>query len=314
MRKLIYIIIITLLCFDSGNAQTLTSSGERKVPNLNGHTFPSVFHFNNSFINTSLEANLGFGLTSPVRISGLVIDDHELFAFEGQILFINTRVRYQQRFNPWLALYMSFEMAGRVGTDMSTILADGVNTLVGGNIGWLIRIMQTNKFNLSGTVYIQNLTGNFINVSEYFQELINNDPNPTVVKKVPAMVVGVGTQGAYAFNSTFGLQFQAACAFGESFQREKSAVFYSLGILGDVDFMSKHNVPVSLALGYTLISEAEIVLEDGAFINLISGRIGYTGSSDFELGLQYSYNKVNLKSVDKNPSVSTIMLILKFYF
>ena len=314
MKKLIYIIIITLMFLDTGNAQSVETTIEKKVPTLDGHTFPSTGFIRNSFVNTSLNANIGFGLTSPVRIAGLVIDDYELFSFEGQILFLDIRVQYQQRFNEWLALFMSFHMAGRIGTDMSTILVDGVNTLVGGNIGWLIRLRQTRKFNLSTRVYIQNLTGNIINVSQYFEELINNDPNPTVLKKVPAMVIGAGIQGAYAFNSTFGMQFHAEGTYGESFQRGTSKAFYSFGILGDVDFMSKHKVPVGLALGYTLSSESEIVLQDGGFINMFSGRVGYTGSNDFELGLQFTYNKVHVDSVDQSISMTTLMLILKFYF
>jgi len=314
MRKLIYIIIITLIFFDTGYTQTQVSSGEKRVPTLHGHTFPSLGNFRTSFIRTSLEADLGFGLTSPIRIAGIVVDDYELFAFEGQVMFINMKVQYQQKFNKWLALYISFKMAGRIGTDMSTILAEGVNTLVGGDIGWLIRIKQSRKFNLSGTVYIQNLTGNFINVGEYFEDIIDSVPDPTVAKNVPSMSIGLGFTGAYAFNSTFGMQFHAEGAYGESLQREESKVFYSVGILGDVDFNSKYNVPVGLALGYTLTSATEILLADAGLASLISGKIGYTGSSEFELGLQYSYYKADLQSVEENPSVNTIMLILKFYF
>lgn len=314
MKNLIYIIIITLIFFDTGNAQSQTSSSDKKVPNLYGHAFPSIGHLRSSFVNTSLEANLGFGLTSPVRIAGLMVDDHEIFAFEGQILFININVQYKQRFNKWLALFISFKMAGRLGTDLSTILADGVNTLVGGDIGWLIRIKQSNRFNLSGTVYVQNLTGNFMNVGDYFEDIINDQPNPEAVKKVPAMSVGAGVVGAYAFNSSFGMQFQAETAYGESLEREKSNVYYAVGIMGDVDFESKHNVPIGLALGYNVTSATEILLADGGLANLISVKVGYTGSDDFELGLQYTYYGVNLKSVEENPSVNTIMLMLKFYF
>lgn len=312
MKKLIYIIIISVLLISPGYAQE--TSSERKIPVLNGHSFASLGHFRNSFINTSLEAHLGFGLTSPMRISGLVIDDKELFSFEGQILFLTVQVMYQQRFNPWLALFITTKMAGRVGTDMSTILANGVKTMSGGSIGWLIRITQSKKLNLSGTVFVQNLTGNFVNVSKYFEDLINDVPNPSLTYKVPAMLIGFGIQGAYAFNSTFGLQFQGEYRFGESFERGKSASFFSLGILGDVDFKPAHDVPVGLALGYILSSDADLVMDNGGMVNMIAARIGYTGSDDFELGLQYAYNKVNLNSVDQKPSVNTIKLILKFYF
>ena len=196
---------------------------------MNGHTFPSSSHLGSSFITTHLQADLGFGLTSTLKIPGIVIDDYEIFSFEGQILFFNTSVQYQQRFTPWLALYFSFGMAGRVGTDISTIMADGVNTLSGGDIGWLIRITRSEKFNLSGTIRVQNLTGNFINVTDYFRDIINNVPDPSVTKKVPAMLVGAGIRGAYAFNPTFGFQL---------WDRSRSKTYPKLPIVGPGPYSS----------------------------------------------------------------------------
>jgi hypothetical protein len=314
MKKIFYIIVILLIYSNTVQTQPDLPISEKKVPTMNGHTFPSSSHFGSSFITTHLHADLGFGLTSTLKIPGIIIDDYEIFSFEGQILFFNTAVQYQQRFTPWLALYLSFGMSGRVGTDISTIMADGVNTLSGGDIGWLIRITRSEKFNLSGSIRVQNLTGNFINVTDYFRDLINNVPDPSVTKKVPAMLVGVGIRGAYAFNPTFGLQFQGDFDYGETFERSKTKGYYSAGLMGDVDFLPKHNTAVGLALGYAITSAPEIVMGDGGMSHLISGKIGYTGSDDFELGVQYTYYNVNLKSVDEKPFISKILLILKFYF
>ncbi len=314
MKKLIYLLIISFIFISTGNAQSEISAENRKIPSLDGHSFPFMAHFQNSFISTSLEADIGFGITSPITISGIKIGDHELFTFEGQLLFVNIDVEYRQRFNPWLSLYVNLNMAGRLGTDMSTILADGVNTISGGNIGWLIKIYQNRKFNLSGKLFVQNLTGNFINVSQYVDEVINDHPNPTVVKKVPAMSLGIGVQGAYAFNNTFGLQFHTEYGYGETFVREESAGYYSAGIMGDVDFKPKYDVGLGLALSYTFSSAPDITMSDGGTANLFSGKIGYTGSDEFELGLQYTFYKLNLESVSEKSNISTILLILKFYF
>lgn len=314
MKKLIYLIILSCILINSGNAQTDSSTSVRKFPTLNGHAFPSMAYFQNSFISTSLQANIGFGITSPLQISGLKIDDHEIFAFEGQLIFVSMNVEYRQRFNQWLSLYFTLSMAGRLGNDMSTILANGISTVNGGNIGWLVRIMQSKRLNLSAKVFIQNLTGNFINVGEYFEDVINDVPNPTVIKKIPAMSVGLGIQGAYAFNSTFGLQFHAQYAYGESFEHEEAGGYLTAGVAGDVDFMPKHNTPIGLALGYTLTSAPEVLMADQGNASLVSGKISYTGSDDFELGLQYTFFKMNLENLDQKPNINTILLIMKFYF
>ena len=314
MKKLILIIILGLISSATSIAQPDDSSSDRKTPTFYGHTFPSMGNFASSFINTSLQANLGFGSTSTIKVPGISIGDNEILTFQGKIMFFNMDVKYQQRFNPWLALFISFSMGGRVGTDMSTILVDGVNTLSGGSIGWRIRIREAQRFNLSSIIRVINLSGNFINVADYFRDVINNVPNPSVTRKIPSTTIGTGLMGAYAFNPTFGIQFNGEYAFGESFEREKNQSYLSAGIMGDVDFLPAHNVPVGIAFGYALSSAPSIVMSDGGVSNLFSGKVGYTGSDDFELGLQFTYYNVNIKSVDNKPYLSKIILSLKFYF
>ena len=128
------------------------------------------------------------------------------------------------------------------------------------------------------------------------------------------MIICAGIRGAYAFNPTFGFQFQGNFDYGETFERSKTKSYFSAGLMGDVDFLPKHNTAVGLALGYAISSAPEIVMSEGGLSHLITGKIGYTGSDDFELGVQYTYLNVNIKSVDDKPFISKILLILKFYF
>ena len=106
MKKLLISITILVVSLNLGVAQTSSLSTDKKVTVLYDHTFPSMGHFRSSFINTSLSANLGFGLISLIRIPGIEIGEYNIGAFEGQILFFNMDVQYQQRFTPWLALFL----------------------------------------------------------------------------------------------------------------------------------------------------------------------------------------------------------------
>lgn len=314
MKKLLFIFIALLFCFNTSYSQTTHTDAESKIPNLGGHAFPSLSHFRSSFVSTSLQANIGFGITSPIVINGITIGDHELFSFEGQLLFMSADIYYQQRFNPWLSLFINFSLAGRMGSDMSTILADGVSTIAGGDIGWLIRIYQNKKFNLSGSLKITNVTGNFIDVSDYVEDIINDVPDPSLSRRVPSMSAGFGVHGAYAISPVFGLQAYASCAIGESFEREESKWYYSGGLMADADFMPAYKVPIGLALGYSFSSAPDIFTTEGGITHVINGKLGYTGSSDYELGLQYSYYNLKLKSTDQSTGVTIITLILKLYF
>jgi hypothetical protein len=313
MLKRIYLLLFLLFCMGFAEAQSLEEARE-KIPTLNGHKFLSTSYLKSSFISTSLQADLGFGTTSELRIPGINIGDYEILGFRGKLLFFDVDVQFQQRFTPWLALYFSVKMAGRVGTNVSTILVDGVNTLSGGDIGWLIKIAQTEKFNLSGTVSLSNFNGNFVNVAEYFEEIIDDEPYPSVTKVVPALIAGFGLRSAYAFNPSYGLQLNIDYGYGESFERGLSKSFFLAGILGEVDFLPKHNVPVGLGLGYSLSSSPEVVMKEGGVSDLILGKISYTRSDEFELGFQFTYYSINLNSVEEKSYVTKFLLGLKFFF
>ena len=98
MKKCIYLVLILLISAFDVTAQTEGTVTKKKIPMLNGHTFPTVGYFRSSFINTSLSVNVGFGTTPKLKIPGVIIDDHEIFSFEGQLVFVDVFVQYQQRF------------------------------------------------------------------------------------------------------------------------------------------------------------------------------------------------------------------------
>lgn len=316
MKKHILILIIFVFGLNTIWAQdndTKTSS-EYKVSRLNGHQFLTASHFKSSFINTTLQANLGIGATSVLDIPGIKIGDYRILQFKGRIMFFNAHLEYQQRFTPWLAMYLTYDMTGRVGADMSTILADGVNTMSGGEIGALIRLMQSKKLNLSTNINVQNLTGNFINVVEYVEEIIDGNPYPSVVKKVPAMSVEAGLLGAYAINATYGFQFHAEFGYGESYERGNSAGYLSAGFSAEADLNPSIEVPIGFGLGYSLSSAPEVVMNNDGYSNLIHAKIGYTGAKEFELGLEYTLYNIHINSIDGDGYINNILLMLKFYF
>ena len=87
-----------------------------------------------------------------------------------------------------------------------------------------------------------------------------------------------------------------------------------IGVMGDLDFNPKRNIPLGLGLGYTISSAPDIVMNEGGSSNLFLGRIGYTGSDDFELGLQFTYYDLDLSRVQGRSYITKAMLSFKFYF
>ena len=314
MKQFILFLIVVLLGFNSTIAQNKARIIEQKTPAINGHKFLSTNQLRSPIISTNLETNVGFGTTSVIKIPGIDIGDQNVFSFQGRIFYVDFNLEYQQKFTSWLSLLISIKMAGRLGSDVSTMIADGVNTVSGGNIGWLIKLKETEKFYLSGSIRASNITGSFINVGEYLQDVLSGNPYPSLSKKTPASTVGVGIRGAYAFNPIYGLQFNTEVFHGESLHRETTGTYYKFSLLGDVDFNESHDVPIALALGYSLSSTPEVSMDNNGFSSLYEGKIGYSGSSDFELGAQFTFYKIDLTTVESTTAISKIMLGLKFYF
>lgn len=314
MKKLVYLFIILSISYAAVNAQAAISSVEIKNPVLNAHLFPSVNYLRSPFVNTNLQADIGLGNTSYLKMPGITIGDYEIGGREGKIQYADMDIKYQQRFTPWLSMFFSIKMAARVGTNMPTLLVDGVNKLSAGEIGWLVRIVETDKLYLSGSVSLVSVSGEFINVADYFRDIINNEPDPSVYEKVPGMSIGLSSRGAYALSPTIGLQANLEYAYGESLERGATKGYFSGGILGDVDFNPKFKVPLGLAFGYSLSSSPEIVMSDGGSANLFIVKIGYTRARDFDLGLQFTYYSVYLQSLSDNAFVAETTLAFKFYF
>jgi len=314
MKKIILVCSLAAFCFNLTVAQETEEKSPNRQPHLNGHYFPSVGSFKNSFICTSLKIDIGYGSKSKIKIPGFYIQDYEIFSFEGRLAFLNLDVQYKQPFNSWLALYFNYKLSARLGTDMSTILVDGVNTLYGGEIGWLIKIFQSQKVNLSGSVGIRNFTGNFINVTQYFKDLINHVEDPKVVNVIPSLSGGGGLYLAYAISPTFGLQASAGYAYGESFIRDAESGYYNAVIFGDVDFNPAFRIPIGLTLGYSRSSLPELLLNNEGESDMFIGMLSYSGSDNFELSFVSSHYSMELSNIKKKTYISNFAVTFIFYF
>ncbi len=315
MRRRISILILLLAGFGFVFAQNDTSKIIFKKPMLNGHSFSPFNITKSAFIKTYLDATMSLGSTGEIQLPGIMIGDNEILAFSGKVAFVDIQINYQQKFNDWLALYATINIGGRLGTSLSTILVDGVNTFSGGNVGWLFRVLKKQKFQMTGNLFVKNLGGNFINLIGYVNDVIDGVPNPQVVKYVPVLNVGIGAQGAYAFNEVFGLQFSTDVSYGESFNRGTNDIFSSFSLVGDMDLMPRHQIPVGFGLGYAITSNPESTYLKFIYTNIYSFKIAYTGSSDFELGFQFVYNRVQVSSsIEKNPMLFKAQLGFRFYF
>ena len=296
-------------------AQIDTSDCRYKKPMLNDHPFHLSEGARSPFIKTYLAGTIGLGSTGNMIVPGLSVGDNIILEFSGELMFVNGGLDYRQKVNDWLAFFLSYELMGRVGTDVSMVLVDGLNSLSGGDIGWLFRLYHDDKFQLSGSLSLQNMSGSFFDIIGYINDVLDSVPNPQATKNIPVMNGGVGFKGAWAPNETFGLLFATDFLYGESFSRGVKDFFMGLSLTGDVDFNPRYEVPVGLNFGYTYSSKPEHTMLEFHSTNILHLRIAYTGSCDYNVGLQFTFYKYELANIEKRrPWVRNTSLGFRLYF
>jgi len=312
--KRVILFFLLLLITVSGFSQTPGKYDNYKKIVLNGHVFPTIVGMRSPFVVTSFRADMSAGETSVITIPSFHFDSISTNPVEGSIIFADFIISYEQRFRPWISMYLAYGLAGRYGTDVFSLLYDGINTIDGGEVGWHLRVLNHKKLMLTTRVYVKQLNGSFVRVYDFIKELINNNPDPAVIKYVPALGVGNSWEAAYAFNPTWGLQGSLDMMYGESFVCGKTNIIYSLNAVGDVDLNPKYSVPLGFALGYNLAGNPEVMMDTEGHSNLFFVKMNYTGSPDFELGLQTTFYKFYVNRGEKGSSVFKATFNFRFYF
>jgi len=286
---------------------------ENKIPELNDHVFVYMSNLKYPFTNSTFTTNLGIGNANNLSYNINDINGQPIYGINGSLTFAHLSFDYQQRIRDWIALYLYGGLSARLGSDLFSLLSQGVNTVSSFKIGWLIRIAKGKKYALSGTIGLNNSSGTFINIKSFGEDIINNVPNPSITTDVPILLGDFGLQFAYSFNQVIGLNLDSDFSFGESFDRKNADLRYSLKGAFDFNFI-KYRVPLGLAVAYSLVTQPELVYSADGTAQIIGIKLTYTGTNDFLLGLEASQMNIPLENVDQKSHFRVAMLSIRYYF
>jgi hypothetical protein len=284
-----------------------------KIPELNDHVFIYMSNIKYPFSNTTFTTNLGIGSANNLSYNIGDINGQPIFGIEGSLTFTHLSFDYQQRIRDWIALYMYGGLTARLGSDVFSLLSQGVNTVSTFRIGWKIRIVEGEKYTLSGIIGLNNSSGTFINIKRFVVDIINNAPNPSITTEVPILLGDFGLQFAYGINQVIGLNLDGNLSFGESFDRKDADLRYALKGAFDFNFM-KYRVPLGLVLSCSLVSQPELVYTDKGNAQIYGFKLSYIGTKDFLLGLEASQMNIPLEDVNEKSRFKVAMLSLRYYF
>jgi hypothetical protein len=296
-----------VLAQDSGDS-------DWKAPHKNGHTFSPVNGIPDAYVRSYIRNNLGMSQTSDVDIPLGVIGEDTLFASRGGLLFANLGIEYQQTIKEWIAFRVKLKVNGRLGTGTSALLTSGVSAATGFELGWLMRLLETDKGYMSLSFDVRNSSFTTINIADFVDDIINGE-NAELVKKTPSVRAGVGLRYTHAFSPLVGLVSYFETGYGESVDRVSDDEWFTqFGASVDFDLAGVGWVPIGLAVGY----QQDSFPEGGADItDVVRGflfRIGYTGRKDLALGLNFVYSTFPSDQLDEKIKSTGATLDLRYYF
>lgn len=317
--KIIYIFLILLLPLSLSAQTDSLEANKRSLPVLNDHYFIPNTGFPSPFMTTFFKTGIGGG-SSLNKIPIYAFDgDVLLGTFEGENTYITADIHVQVEAKDWLAVWFRYQAFARIGSSTPTILAHGVTSVTGFEFGWMLRLWHSKKSQLSGTISINNGSVSAINLLNFIKDTIVNPDSisTSLSSKRNPLDGGVGLLYAYSFSDMIGIQAFVNAKYGESLMKDNKNVWtYDTGILGSLNFIHSHNVPLGLNLGYRIqkFSLFEGQQEDNT--KSILFKVSYTGREEYNIGLEFSHVLTAaplIKSENTLEFLSTVFVMV-YYF
>ncbi len=264
----------------AGDPDVPTLTPRTTAPMLADHRFTTTAAVRGPFISTYFRNSIAVGMAPGSEIPLAVIEGEEVTFETGDVLFSTLQLEYQQAVKDWMGFWVNFGLAGRLGTETSSLLSQGVTVTSGLRLGWLLRVMQTNDMALSGTVQVINASYTAVDLAGFVEGIIDDGltEDDKLVYSSSLMIANTGLSYAWAINRTTGLTASGSVGYGESpdpaggqrlvLRRRRGRGFRSA---------PRDPVPIGSAVGVRSTSIPESDLNLGNSATALVGRVDYIG-------------------------------------
>jgi hypothetical protein len=279
---------------------------------LGGYRFVPSNLVGDPFITTHFRNATGFAAALDVTLPLLVIEQDTLLALKGNVMFVQLAFEYQHAANDRVAFRFTGKGASRLGTDLQSLLSQGVQGVTGFEAGSMVRVWNNDRVLVSGTGEIAFGNTFRIDFAKFAEDVINgNLARASIVRKDDGVVVSIGTRAAWAIASWAGIHTDLQGGYRNTVFEEDFIGF--AGITGGVDFAQRGNAPVGLLGSFAFSNLAFVGDEVGAAFTT-GLEVIYTGREDFALGLQGSYTRTPLKDPDVTLHAKALNLTARYFF
>ena len=298
----------------SGIAVMAQTEETNHIPHLNRHYFVPHSTASWAFTNSHFSTNIGVATSEEFNKIYYILDGEQLVALKGEMVFTNISFDYQQKIKDWVAFYVSTGLTARVGTELLGILSQGVNTVTFLKMGWLVRIATHEKYQLSGSLQLNNHSATFISISDFVTSIVEDSLITSITKQVPILNANAGLRFAYAINDLYGVQTFAEFGWGDSYERGVDGPNYRAGVIFDVNLAARTKVPLGIAAFYISSSIPDLVQVKSKASSNTGLRISYSGAPHFNFGLELSRLNVPVPNIEEKIKSTSMVISTRYYF
>ena len=285
------------------------------APVLGPHRFSPISTLKHPFMKTFVRSTLGGGQANDVNLGTVVVGNDTLVDLEGDLLFLQLQFEYQHAVKDWIAARVEVDVGGRLGTDVGSLVADGIRTSVGYELGWLLRLFNSDRVLLAGDLFLTNQSFTVIDLQRFVDDILAGDP-ASLVRSSPSVRGGGGVRFGWGVSRLFGLTAVSEVAYGESpLAGQANQWTFGTGVTGDFDLNAVTPVPFGISLGARIDRYPRI--GDNTDDALISTAltIAYNGHRDFLIGIESRVERFRLTRGSPSTVVGqTIALTTQYFF
>ena len=287
------------------------------IPVLGEHKFMPNSIVKDPFIKTYIRNSVGIGQALNLDIPIVEIGDNQVLGLRGDLMFASLDFEYQHSVKDWLAVWGKFNILARIGNDTQAILSQGITAVTGFEFGWLFKLMRKDNTMLSLSLSLENGSATIINLLDFINRIIEDDYsfNNSLVNKVQSVRGGSGLRFAWSVSKLLGFYTTGELLYGQSTEvRGESRFFYNIGGVLDFDLNAVSDLPFGILVGYSQTNLQSSGDKTTGDLSIFFFRIGYNKTSDFSIGIESSFNKIPVQSIDQTINAGLTKIMLRYYF
>lgn len=255
-------------------------------------------------------------MTPEIVAPIVTIRGQTIVGSRGSLLFAVLDAESQQTIRDRIALRM--RTVGRIANGTPALVAQGVTLYTSFELGWLVYLLESDRFFLSGSLTAKNSSVTDVYLQRFIDGIIEEGEVTRanqLVETTPALRVGAGAHGAYAITKVTGLTFSGELDYGEQAERGGSdRWYYRIAAAADFDLGADGGTPIGFVAGVSLWTSPESQMAGGNSSQALFGRVAYTGTRAFALGLDLSYDLIPVRGMDEKQGFISAQVDIRLFF